>query len=367
MHNRGAMKHSQSHIHTIRNLRYHVRTWGDARSPKLFLLHGWMDVSASFQFLVDCLQRDWYVVAPDWRGFGLTEWARDGYWFPDYYADLDALLDIYEPKAPVSLVAHSMGGNIAGVYAGVRPHRVAKLISLEGFGASRTKPEDAPARFERWLDEVLDPPQFGPYASFDAVAARLKKNNARLADYKALFLAQLALFLLRLHRINLILDLLALGAFHAAVGGMHGAAEILDEDCVDAQDGLGRILALHYIADGQGPFVIAVLEMQGRQHASANFVINLSRIFPFRKQRRGSSGAGTLDVLVFVVFLASLDDPVIHYRLYGIDHFTFGGCDLGGEAQAVVFGCDFLGMPATLKRRNGHQQEDDCKHHDDHD
>ena len=190
MHNRGAMKHSQSHIHTIRNLRYHVRTWGDARSPKLFLLHGWMDVSASFQFLVDCLERDWYVVAPDWRGFGLTEWARDGYWFPDYYADLDALLDIYEPKAPVSLVAHSMGGNIAGVYAGVRPHRVAKLISLEGFGASRTKPEDAPARFERWLDEVLEPPQFGPYASFDAVAARLKKNNARLADYKALFLAQ---------------------------------------------------------------------------------------------------------------------------------------------------------------------------------
>ena len=190
MHNRGAMKHSQSHIHTIRNLRYHVRTWGDARSPKLFLLHGWMDVSASFQFLVDCLERDWYVVAPDWRGFGLTEWARDGYWFPDYYADLDALLDIYEPKAPVSLVAHSMGGNIAGVYAGVRPHRVAKLISLEGFGASRTKPEDAPARFERWLDEVLEPPQFGPYASFDAVAARLKKNNARLADDKALFLAQ---------------------------------------------------------------------------------------------------------------------------------------------------------------------------------
>jgi pimeloyl-ACP methyl ester carboxylesterase len=190
MHNRGAMKHSQSHIHTIRNLRYHVRTWGDARSPKLFLLHGWMDVSASFQFLVDCLERDWYVIAPDWRGFGLTEWARDGYWFPDYYADLDALLDVYEPKAPVSLVAHSMGGNIAGVYAGVRPHRVAKLISLEGFGASRTKPEDAPARFERWLDEVLDPPQFGPYASFDAVAARLKKNNARLADDKALFLAQ---------------------------------------------------------------------------------------------------------------------------------------------------------------------------------
>jgi len=61
------MKPSQSHIHTIRDLRYHVRTWGDARAPKLFLLHGWMDVSASFQFLVDGLQREWYVIAPDWQ------------------------------------------------------------------------------------------------------------------------------------------------------------------------------------------------------------------------------------------------------------------------------------------------------------
>src|SRR6266404_1239331 len=75
------MKPSQSHIHTIRNLRYHVRTWGDARAPRMFLLHGWMDVSASFQFVVDCLRREWYVIAPDWRGFGLTAWARDGYWF----------------------------------------------------------------------------------------------------------------------------------------------------------------------------------------------------------------------------------------------------------------------------------------------
>ncbi len=184
------MKPSQSHIHTIRNLRYHVRTWGDARAPKMFLLHGWMDVSASFQFLVDCLQREWYVVAPDWRGFGLTAWAAGGYWFPDYYADLDALLDIYQPDAPAYLVAHSMGGNVATTYAGVRPERVAKLISLEGFGASRTKSSDAPARYSRWLNELREPPEFKTYASFEEVAARLKKNNPRLTDDKARFLAQ---------------------------------------------------------------------------------------------------------------------------------------------------------------------------------
>ncbi len=184
------MKPSQSHIHTIRNLRYHVRTWGDARAPKLFLLHGWMDVSASFQFLVDEFKHDWYVVAPDWRGFGLTEWAAGGYWFPDYYADLDALLAIYQPDAPVLLVGHSMGGNVACTYSGIQPQRIARLVSLEGFGMGRTTPDKAPARYERWLDELREPPQFKPYASFDAVAARLQKTNSRLPDDKARFLAQ---------------------------------------------------------------------------------------------------------------------------------------------------------------------------------
>ena len=184
------MRPSQSHIHTIRNLRYHVRTWGDERAPKMFLLHGWMDVSASFQFLVDCFARDWYVIAPDWRGFGLTAWAPGGYWFPDYYADLDELLDLYEPDAPANLVAHSMGGNVACTYAGLRPQRVAKLISLEGFGMGRTKPDDAPVRYERWLNQLREPPQFKNYASFEAVAGRLRKNNPRLPDEMARFLAQ---------------------------------------------------------------------------------------------------------------------------------------------------------------------------------
>src|SRR3954468_18894750 len=84
------MKTSFSNYLTIRGLRYHVRTWGERDRPHLFLLHGWMDVSASFQFLVEEFRREWHVVAPDWRGFGLTQWAREGYWFPDYYADLEA-------------------------------------------------------------------------------------------------------------------------------------------------------------------------------------------------------------------------------------------------------------------------------------
>ena len=184
------MKVSRSEYHAIRGLRYHVRVWGNPAAPRLFLLHGWMDVSASFQFLVDALAREWCAIAPDWRGFGATEWAREGYWFPDYYADLEALLDRYQPDGPVRIIGHSMGGVIGSVYAGVRPDRVERLVSLEGLGLARHTPDQAPARYAQWLGQLKDAPGFKPYRSFDEVAARLRKNNPRLSEARAAFLAQ---------------------------------------------------------------------------------------------------------------------------------------------------------------------------------
>jgi pimeloyl-ACP methyl ester carboxylesterase len=183
------MKPSRSEFHPIRGLRHHVRKWGDPGSPMLFLLHGWMDVSASFQFLVDSFARDWHIIAPDWRGFGLTEWAHEGYWFPDYYADLEALLDHYQPAGPALIVGHSMGGVIGSVYAGIRPQRVARLVSMEGLGLARHTADQAPRRYAQWLEGLDDPPGFKPYRSFDEVAARLRKTNPRLSVQRAAFLA----------------------------------------------------------------------------------------------------------------------------------------------------------------------------------
>lgn len=184
------MKPSRSEFLTVRGLRTHVRHWGDAGAPKIFMLHGWMDVSASFQFVVDCLQRDWHVIAPDWRGFGLSERPHaDTYWFPDYVADLDFLLDHYAPGEAVNLLGHSMGGNIASIYAGVRPQRIARLINLEGFGLPATTPDQWPGRMARWMDELRAKPEMRGYASLEEVAARLQKTNPRLPAGRAAFLA----------------------------------------------------------------------------------------------------------------------------------------------------------------------------------
>ena len=185
------MKTSRSEFISIRGARTHVRHWGREGAPILFMVHGWMDVAASFQFMVDELAGDWHVIAPDWRGFGLSDYTQsDTYWFPDYLADLDAMLLHYSPEAPVNLLGHSMGANIAGLYAGVRPERIARFINLEGFGMMATRPEQAPGRYAKWLDELRQPPQMRSYPSLQAVAARLQKTNPRLPDDRAAFLAE---------------------------------------------------------------------------------------------------------------------------------------------------------------------------------
>jgi pimeloyl-ACP methyl ester carboxylesterase len=188
---------SRSEFVPIRQLRYHVRVWGEPDPEKipLVLLHGWMDVGASYQFLVDALSPGRFVIAPDWRGFGLTgSGGADCFWFPDYLADLDCLLDHYAPSRPVHLLGHSMGGNVVMLYAGVRPERVRRLINLEGFGLPATSPDEAPGRYARWLDE-LKQLQRGELAlkSYDSaagVARRLMKTNPRLNPDKAHWLAQ---------------------------------------------------------------------------------------------------------------------------------------------------------------------------------
>lgn len=185
------MKTAHSVFVDVRGLRYHCRIWGDAGAPKLFMLHGWMDVSASFQFLVDALQDAWQVIAPDWRGYGQSAWGpADCYWFPDYMGDLDQLLAQFQPEAPVTLIGHSMGGNIASMYAGVRPERVGRLVNLEGFGMSRSEAAKAPARYAKWLSQLGDKPGFRDYADFAELASRMRTGNPRLSEARALFLAQ---------------------------------------------------------------------------------------------------------------------------------------------------------------------------------
>ena len=192
---------SRSRFITLRGLRHHVLEWGDASMvtpdrPTVLMQHGWMDVAASFQFVVDALPTDRHVLAFDWRGFGLTDpTPADTYWLPDYVGDLDAALDalLFAPgttHGTVDLLGHSMGGNVVMIYAGLRPERIRRLVNLEGFGMPLTRPSQSPKRYLQWLDELKTPAELRDYDSLAAVADRLRKTNPLLPEARAAWLAQ---------------------------------------------------------------------------------------------------------------------------------------------------------------------------------
>jgi pimeloyl-ACP methyl ester carboxylesterase len=175
---------------TVRGLRHRLTWWGERSPTPVVLLHGWMDTAETWQFLVDELPDGWSCVAPDWRGFGGTEWPADGYWFADYFADLEALLDQLCPGEPARLIAHSMGGNVATMYAGIRPKRARWIVNVEGIGLKRTPPDAAPDRYAEWLDELHEPLQARRYPSLDPVIHFIVARNPAMTRERAAFLAR---------------------------------------------------------------------------------------------------------------------------------------------------------------------------------
>jgi len=189
------MNPSTSSFLTLRGLNCHLRHWGADDGRPLLLLHGWMDNSASFQFFADALLEgegaDWRLIAPDWRGFGLSEWTIGGnYAYTDYLADLAALVDALQLEQPVDVLGHGMGGYIACMYAAARPARVSRLINVEGMGLRARQAGEAPAHLAQWLDELKGTRMPKSYASFDELAARIVNDNPLLGFDRALFVAR---------------------------------------------------------------------------------------------------------------------------------------------------------------------------------
>ena len=175
---------------TIRGVAYHINEWGNPEAPLLVLLHGWGDAGLSFQFVVDALEYDWHVVAPDWRGFGKTRLRASAYWFPDYLADLDLLLEHFSPAEPARIAGHSMGANVAGLYAGTRPERVRAFVNIEGFGLKDSDPADAPSRYREWLEQGRNLPSFTRFPEFDDLARLIRRRSPAMNMSQAGFIAR---------------------------------------------------------------------------------------------------------------------------------------------------------------------------------
>jgi pimeloyl-ACP methyl ester carboxylesterase len=180
-----------SHRRPINGIDYQIYTWGTPGKPILFLLHGWLDSGGSFTFLADQLSNDYYLIAPDLRGYGLSGHTSSplGYFFFEYVADLHVLLKDFSPDRPAILLGHSLGGALASVYGGMYPARVSALINVEGFGFQRPGGRDPVERARDWI-QGMPPKPFAVYPDLKAFAQRLQGSNPRLSSERAQVLAK---------------------------------------------------------------------------------------------------------------------------------------------------------------------------------
>ena len=174
-----------SQYYLSHRLKLHFWDWGDNGKPNLLLVHGSRDHARSWDRVALAFCRDFRVVAPDLRGHGDSEWATGAmYSVPEYVLDLSALIDIVG-RHPVSIVGHSLGGAVAQLYAGVYPDRVAKLVSVEGFGPPPEKlvPRPAHERLRRWIENMRDYERRTPrhYRNLDDAAQRMQEANPYLS------------------------------------------------------------------------------------------------------------------------------------------------------------------------------------------
>ncbi|MBC7496847.1 MAG: alpha/beta hydrolase [Sphingomonadaceae bacterium] len=181
-----------SHHFISQRLRLHYVDWGNPTAPPLVLVHGGRDHCRNWDWVAADLARDWHVIAPDLRGHGDSAWSSDGsYGMAPFVYDLAQLIHGLK-LAPVTLIAHSLGGNVALRYAGLYPEHVVKLVAIEGLGPSpkwlaerdKVTPD---ARLRNWIDEVrgLAGRQPKRYASVDEALARMMAENKHLSETQA--------------------------------------------------------------------------------------------------------------------------------------------------------------------------------------
>jgi pimeloyl-ACP methyl ester carboxylesterase len=186
------MRHPRSHFIDVRGLKIHYLEWGEPNGNPLVLVHGWRDHAWSWYYFVTALQKragePLWVIAPDCRGHGDSDWVGAGgyYHFPDYVHDLDCVIDSLKVRS-LSLVGHSMGGTISFLYTGTYPRRVARLVLIEGIGPLGMSFADAPPRMEKFLSEMKAIRQATTteyrsfeYQSLEEAAKRFHKVNPRL-------------------------------------------------------------------------------------------------------------------------------------------------------------------------------------------
>lgn len=181
-----------SHTYFSQRLRLHYVDWGNDTAPSMLLLHGVQDHCRAWDAVAAHFADRFHVVAPDLRGHGDSQWALGG-----SYAHLDYVYDVTQlvrsaKLAPVTLVAHSLGGLLAALFAGLYPDSVARLIIIEGIGLwpGWAEQQDPGERIRAWIDGTWQLSKRIPrrYRALEEAYQRMQLANPHLTPELAMHL-----------------------------------------------------------------------------------------------------------------------------------------------------------------------------------
>ena len=173
-------------------LRLQYVEWGEPDAPPVVLVHGARDHCRNWDWVAQALAPNYRVIAPDLRGHGDSAWSDCG-----QYAQMSFVYDLaqlihQQIEAPVRIVAHSLGGNIALRYTGVFPEKVCRLVAIEGLGMSprfEAKRAATPVaeRVDAWVTQMraLSSRNAKKYATIDEAYLRMREENKHLSEAQA--------------------------------------------------------------------------------------------------------------------------------------------------------------------------------------
>nr|XP_037851510.1 serine hydrolase-like protein isoform X3 [Chlorocebus sabaeus] len=95
-----------------------AKAWGSLQGPPVLCLHGWLDNANSFDRLIPLLPQDFYYVAMDFGGHGLSSHYSPGvpYYHQTFVSDIRRVV---------------AGGVVGGMFSCIFPEMVNKLILLD--------------------------------------------------------------------------------------------------------------------------------------------------------------------------------------------------------------------------------------------
>jgi epoxide hydrolase 4 len=112
----------------VNGVRLHYVAAGEG--PLILFLHGFPEFWYAWKNQLVEFGKDHRAVAPDLRGFNLSEKPRelDRYGYSHFLEDIRALGDHFSPNKRFVLVGHDVGGALAWRFANAHPERLEKLV-----------------------------------------------------------------------------------------------------------------------------------------------------------------------------------------------------------------------------------------------